>query len=106
VAAGPAVALHAGDVDRGEPRFVGAHYFTDAVLGAVLGIAFPYFVRDRFAARRWLFEYAPDGGYRLRGPRTQAWLGWPEPIRTSHDPAARRNTARRQRPWAERLRGA
>jgi membrane-associated phospholipid phosphatase len=61
--------------------FVGAHYFTDVVLGAALGIAFPYLVRDRFAARRWLFEYTPDGGYRLRGPRTQAWLGWPEPVR-------------------------
>jgi undecaprenyl-diphosphatase len=82
--------------------FVGAHYFTDAVLGAVLGIAFPYFVRDRFAARRWLFEYAPDGGYRLRGPRTQAWLSWPEPVRKSQDGTARGKTAR----WAERLRGA
>jgi len=82
--------------------FVGAHYFTDAVLGAALGIAFPYFVRDRFAARRWLFEYAPDGGYRLRGPRTQAWLSWPEPVRKSQDGTARGRTAR----WAERLRGA
>lgn len=60
---------------------IGAHYFTDAVLGAVLGTVFPYFVRDRFAARRWLFERNPDGGYRIRGPRTQAWLGWPEPVR-------------------------
>jgi membrane-associated phospholipid phosphatase len=33
---------------------VGAHYFTDAALGALLGIAFPYFVRDRFAAGRWV----------------------------------------------------
>ncbi|MGD9377340.1 MAG: phosphatase PAP2 family protein, partial [Methyloceanibacter sp.] len=64
---------------------IGVHYFTDAVLGAILGTVFPYIVRDRFAARRWLFEYAPDGGYRLRGLRTQAWLGWPEHVRTSHD---------------------
>ena len=63
---------------------IGMHYFTDAVLGAILGTVFPYIVRDRFAARRWLFEYAPGGGYRLRGLRTQAWLGWPEGLRTSH----------------------
>lgn len=81
---------------------IGAHYFTDAVLGAALGIAFPYFVRDRFAARRWLFEYAPDGGYRLRGPRTQAWLSWPEPVRKSQDGTARGKAAG----WVERLRGA
>lgn len=86
--------------------FVGAHYFTDVVFGAVLGIAFPYLVRDRFAARRWLFEPAPNGGYRLRGPRTQAWLGWPEPVRKSQDTAARQKTARRQPPLAERQRGA
>jgi len=60
---------------------IGAHYFTDAVLGATLGTVFPYFVRDRFAARRWLFERTAEGGYRIRGPRTQAWLGWPEPVR-------------------------
>lgn len=64
---------------------IGVHYFTDIVLGAILGIMFPYIVRDRFAARRWLFEYAPDGGYRLRGPRTQVWLGWPEGVRRSQD---------------------
>lgn len=55
---------------------IGVHYFTDAVLGAILGTAFPYIVRDRFAARRWFFEYAPEGGYRLRAPRVQNWLGW------------------------------
>jgi undecaprenyl-diphosphatase len=56
---------------------IGAHYFTDAVTGAIIGTAFPYWVRDRFAARRWLFERTPDGGYRLRGARTRRWLGWP-----------------------------
>ena len=58
---------------------IGEHYFTDAVLGAILGTVFPYFVRDRFAARRWLFEQRPDGSYRIRGRRTQRWLGWPQP---------------------------
>jgi len=68
--------------------FIGAHYFTDAVLGAMLGTAFPYLVRERFAARRWLFERTADGGYRIRGPRTQAWLGWPEPVRMAlHGPS-------------------
>lgn len=55
---------------------LGEHYFTDAVFGAILGAVVPYYVRDRFAARRWLFERTPKGGYRLRGPRTQRWLGW------------------------------
>ncbi|MDX2317106.1 MAG: phosphatase PAP2 family protein [Hyphomicrobiaceae bacterium] len=69
--------------------FIGMHYFTDVVLGAGLGTIFPYFVRDRFAARRWLFERTPDGGYRIRGARTTAWLGWPEPVRTVlHGPAS------------------
>jgi membrane-associated phospholipid phosphatase len=59
---------------------LGEHYFTDAVFGAILGTVVPYYVRDRFAARRWLFERAPLGGYRIRGPRTQRWLGW-EPVK-------------------------
>jgi undecaprenyl-diphosphatase len=57
---------------------IGQHYFTDALGGAMLGTAFPYLVRERFAARRWLFERNPDGSYRLRGERTRNWLGWPE----------------------------
>jgi membrane-associated phospholipid phosphatase len=55
---------------------LGEHYFTDAIFGAILGTAVPYYVRDRFAARRWLFERTPQGGYRIRGARTQRWLGW------------------------------
>lgn len=57
---------------------IGQHYFTDIALGAILGTAFPYLVRDRFAARRWLFEPARGGGYRIRGIRTQRWLNWPK----------------------------
>jgi undecaprenyl-diphosphatase len=56
---------------------IGQHYFTDALGGAILGTAFPYLVRERFAARRWLWEKAPGGGYRLRGERMRNWLGWP-----------------------------
>ena len=67
---------------------IGQHYFTDAVGGAMLGTVFPYFVRERFAARRWLFEKAPGGGYRLRGERMRNWLGWPEGL-ASERPGAR-----------------
>jgi undecaprenyl-diphosphatase len=56
---------------------LGQHYFTDVVFGAILGTLVPYYVRDRFAARRWLFERTPEGGYRIRGQRIQRWLGWP-----------------------------
>ena len=66
---------------------IGQHYVTDVVLGAILGIAFPYFVRERFAARRWLFERTPEGGYRIRGARTQRWLGWPQPERPASEGA-------------------
>ena len=87
---------------------IGVHYFTDVVLGAILGITFPYLVRDRFAARRWLFEYAPDGGYRLRAPRMQVWLGWPEGVRRSQDGTAKRpeKAAGRQVSLMARLGGA
>ena len=74
---------------------IGAHYFTDVVLGAALGTAFPYLVRDRFAARRWLFVRTADGSYRIRGPRIQAWLGWPEPVRMAlHGPLLLGNGSR------------
>jgi undecaprenyl-diphosphatase len=56
---------------------IGQHYFTDALGGAILGTVFPFIVRERFAARRWLFEPQPGGGYRLRGERTRNWLGLP-----------------------------
>ncbi len=57
--------------------FIGQHYFTDVVAGAILGTVVPYIVRERFAFRRWLFERDGHGGYRIRGLRTQAWLNWP-----------------------------
>jgi undecaprenyl-diphosphatase len=66
---------------------IGQHYVTDIVVGAILGTAFPYLVRERFAARRWLFERTPEGGYRIRGARTQRWLGWPHPQRLGLDDA-------------------
>src|SRR6476659_2468239 len=44
---------------------IGQHYFTDAVAGAILGTVFPFIVRERFAARGWLFERAPDGNYKI-----------------------------------------
>ena len=64
---------------------IGQHYFTDAVAGAILGTVFPFIVRERFAARRWLFERAPDGSYKIRGIRTQRWLGWPALAKDSAD---------------------
>jgi membrane-associated phospholipid phosphatase len=56
---------------------IGEHYFTDVVVGAIIGTTFPYLVRKRFAARRWLFQCTREGGYRIRGLRTQRWLNWP-----------------------------
>jgi membrane-associated phospholipid phosphatase len=56
---------------------IGEHYFTDVVVGAILGTTFPYLVRERFAVRRWLFERTRGGDYRIRGLRTQRWLNWP-----------------------------
>ena len=53
---------------------IGEHYVTDVVLGAALGTAFPYFVRNRLAARRLLFERTRDGEYRLRGAGLLRWL--------------------------------
>jgi membrane-associated phospholipid phosphatase len=64
---------------------IGEHYVTDVVAGAILGTIFPYLVRESFADRRWLFERTPEGGYRIRGVRTQRWLGWPHPARLGHD---------------------
>ena len=46
---------------------IGAHYFTDAMAGYALGLAFAYFLRDRLARRGWLFRTDPKGDVRLRG---------------------------------------
>ena len=43
------------------------HYFTDAVAGYALGLAFAYFLRGRLARRGWLFRTDPKGDVRIRG---------------------------------------
>lgn len=49
-------------------RFLtGAHYFTDALAGYALGLAFAYFLRDRLARRGWLFRRDQEGAVQLRG---------------------------------------
>jgi undecaprenyl-diphosphatase len=53
---------------------IGSHFLTDAIGGAVLGFWFPYFLRDRLAARRWLFERRPDGEVVQRGQRLWRWI--------------------------------
>jgi undecaprenyl-diphosphatase len=46
---------------------IGAHYVSDVAAGCAFGVGFAYFLRNRLAARRWLFARAPDGTVRLRG---------------------------------------
>lgn len=48
---------------------LGAHYFSDAVAGYLLGIAFAVFIASRLANKRWLFERDGSGVLRLRGQR-------------------------------------
>ena len=45
---------------------VGAHYPTDAIAGALVGILGAYLVRNFFAARGWVFRYRPDGHVEMR----------------------------------------
>jgi len=45
---------------------VGAHFPTDVLAGAVIGTLGAYLVRNIFASRRWVFEYAPDGTVVMR----------------------------------------
>ncbi|MDB5505963.1 MAG: hypothetical protein JWR75_601 [Devosia sp.] len=45
---------------------VGAHYPTDVIAGAALGIFGAYATRAVFAARGWGFEYRTDGSIRAR----------------------------------------
>ena len=54
---------------------IGTHYFSDAVAGAAVGGAFSYFLMQRMAARRWLFQRADDGSVRLRGIPMAHWIG-------------------------------
>ena len=53
--------------------FVGAHYFTDVIGGAVLGIAFTLWLARSFAARRNVFDMR-GGKLQLRGRRLNRWL--------------------------------
>jgi len=53
---------------------IGAHYLTDAIAGAVLGVGFVIALRSRLSVRRWVFERRPDGIIRLRAPRLSAWM--------------------------------
>ena len=46
---------------------IGAHYFSDAVAGFAFGLAGAYLLRDRLAARRWLFEKDAQNAIHLRG---------------------------------------
>jgi undecaprenyl-diphosphatase len=83
---------------------IGQHYFTDVVAGVILGTVFPYVVRERFAARRWLFERVRGGGYRIRGMRTQAWLNWPSwqhrsLARSQHSASPERNSPETDQSW-------
>ena len=45
---------------------LGAHYATDVLGGAVVGILGAYLVRSAFAARGWVFERRPDGAIGIR----------------------------------------
>jgi undecaprenyl-diphosphatase len=45
---------------------VGAHYPTDVLGGAVVGILGAYLVRNIFAMRGWVFERRPDGAVGVR----------------------------------------
>lgn len=55
--------------------FVGAHYVSDVVAGAILGAGFTYVVRAWFAANGWLFRQDAKGQIRLRAPRLRRWMG-------------------------------
>jgi undecaprenyl-diphosphatase len=45
---------------------LGAHYTSDVIAGAILGLVGAYLVRILFASRRWMFEPSPDGGIKSR----------------------------------------
>lgn len=53
---------------------VGAHYPTDVLGGAVVGILGAYLVRNVFAMRGWLFEPRPDGAIGIKSLEPAARL--------------------------------
>lgn len=56
-------------------RFLlGSHYLSDVLGGVALGVAFPFLLRDRLAARGWLFRKLENGGIELRAKRLRRWI--------------------------------
>lgn len=53
---------------------IGSHYLSDALGGAALGFFTAYLLRNRMAARRWLFREKADGTKELRGLRLWPWI--------------------------------
>lgn len=45
---------------------INAHYLSDIIAGAVLGVMFTYYLQRKYAAKRWAFEYDRDASIRLR----------------------------------------
>lgn len=72
---------------------IGAHYFSDALVGFAFGLAGAYLLRDRLAVRRWLFEKDARGDIRLRGrslldATIHAALRWMPDLRPNSHSAA------------------
>ena len=56
-------------------RFLlGSHYLSDVLGGVALGVAFPCLLRDRLAARGWLFRKTAEGSVVLRAKRLRRWI--------------------------------
>lgn len=53
---------------------IGSHYLSDALGGAALGYFTVHLLRDRMAARRWLFRKKVDGTVALRGSCLWPWI--------------------------------
>ena len=62
---------------------IGVHYFTDAVVGAIFGGLFPYWVRDRFARGGGCSSGRPAGGIACAGPALSGGSAGPRGSRSS-----------------------